>query len=183
MHGKRNWTIPRELYIAVATELNKIRQDLDAALETKLAAFQQAAEALQLVADEECSLRKFVSSIRLELEEVKRKQQTEMKDKEAETEFVAEEQNELNGTNEHNLKLQQISSEIENATSEAEEMKKNTEELKIAAEAVEIAAKEVKQKLELALEQAEEAKAAEKKALDEMQVLSGKRGIGNLDGI
>ena len=45
MHGKRNWTIPRELYIAVATELNKIRQDLDAALETKLAAFQQAAEA------------------------------------------------------------------------------------------------------------------------------------------
>ncbi|XWS19270.1 hypothetical protein CRYUN_Cryun31cG0001200 [Craigia yunnanensis] len=141
----------------------------------------EATTTLQLVADEECSLRKFVSSIRLELEEVKRKQQTEMKDKEAEIESVAEEQNELNGTNEHNFRLQQLSSEIENATSEAEEMKKNTEELNIEAEAVEIAAKEVKQKLELALEQAEEAKTAEKKALDEMQVLSGKRGIDNLE--
>ena len=40
-----------------------------------------------------------------------------------------------------------------------------------------MAVKEVKQKLEHTLEQAEEAKAADKKALDEMRVLE--KGIGN----
>ncbi|WRX27530.1 WEB family - like 6 [Theobroma cacao] len=134
----------------------------------------EATTTLQQVADEECSLRNLVSSLGLELEEVKRERQAEM-DKEAKT--VAE-QNELR---EHNFRLQQLSSEIENARREEQEMKKSTEELKIEAETAKVAADEVQQKLERALEQAEEAKAAEKKAVDEMQVLSAKEDIGNTE--
>ncbi|XP_007026389.2 PREDICTED: WEB family protein At1g12150 [Theobroma cacao] len=134
----------------------------------------EATTTLQQVADEECSLRNLVSSLGLELEEVKRERQAEM-DKEAKT--VAE-QNELR---DHNFRLQQLSSEIENARREEQEMKKSTEELKIEAETAKVAAEEVQQKLERALEQAEEAKAAEKKAVDEMQVLSAKEDIGNTE--
>ena len=74
MHGKRNWTIPRELYIAVATELNKIRQDLDAALETKLAAFQQAAEAqcsAKVHSERVSELSKEISAMKEAIQQVK----------------------------------------------------------------------------------------------------------------
>ncbi|XWS18106.1 hypothetical protein CRYUN_Cryun32bG0013200 [Craigia yunnanensis] len=167
---------------ALQGEMKKVHALEMASVRVVTAELNEATTTLQLVADEECSLRTLVSSIGLELEEVKRKQQNEMKTKEAERESVAvAEQNELNALNDQNFRLQQFSSEIENARSEAEEMKKNTEELKIEAEAAEIAVKEVKQKLVLALEQAEEAKGTEKRALDEMQVLSAKEETGNLE--
>lgn len=140
----------------------------------------EATKTLQLVVDEECSLRTLVSSLRMELEEVKSKQQAEIKAKES---VAVAQQNELNALDEQSFKLQQLLSEIGNAKSEAEEMKRNTEALKMEAEASEIAVQEMKEKLELALEQAEEAKAADKKALAEMQVLSAKKGNGNLESI
>ncbi|KAK8500353.1 hypothetical protein V6N13_008852 [Hibiscus sabdariffa] len=130
----------------------------------------EATTTLQMVADEECSLRNLVSSIRVELEEVKMKQahQNEINaSKEAEREI-------LNG--DHNVRLQQLLLEAETARKEAGEMKKNIETLKKEGEEAEMAVKEVKEKLEHALVQAEEAKAAEKKALDEMRVLE--KGIG-----
>ncbi|XVF26235.1 hypothetical protein REPUB_Repub13aG0281700 [Reevesia pubescens] len=166
---------------ALQEEMKKVHAIEMDSVRVVTAELNEATTTLQLVADEECSLRTLVSSFRLELEEVKRKQQTEMRAKiEAERESIAvTEQTELNALNEHNFRLQQLSSEIENARGEAEEMKKNTEEVKIEAEAAKIALKEVKQKLELALEQAEEAKAVEKKAFDEMQVLSLKKEIDN----
>ncbi|XP_022716266.1 WEB family protein At1g12150 [Durio zibethinus] len=165
---------------ALQEEMKKVHALEMDSVRVVTAELNEATTKLQLAADEECSLRTLVSSIRLELEEVKRKQQTQMKDEEAERQSVAE-KNELNAHNEQNFRLQQLSSEIENARSEAEEMKNSREELKIEAEAAEAAVKEVKQKLELALEQAEEAKAAEKKALEEMQALSEKKDIDNLE--
>ncbi|KAL4388235.1 hypothetical protein GQ457_09G000840 [Hibiscus cannabinus] len=130
----------------------------------------EATTTLQTVADEECSLRNLVSSIRVELEEVKMKQahQNEINaSKEAEREI-------LNG--DHNVRLKQLLLEAETARKEAGEMKTNIETLKKEGEEAEMAVKEVKEKLEQALVQAEEAKAAEKKALDEMRVLE--KGIG-----
>ncbi|KAE8670526.1 Detected protein of confused Function [Hibiscus syriacus] len=129
----------------------------------------EATTTLQMVADEECSLRNLVSSIRVELEEVKMKQaqQNEIKaNKEAEGES-------LNG--DHNVRLQQLLLEAEIARKEAEEMKKIIETLMKEGQVAEMTVMEVKEKLDYALEQAEEAKAAEKKALDEMRVLE--RGI------
>ncbi|XVF75157.1 hypothetical protein PTKIN_Ptkin13bG0164700 [Pterospermum kingtungense] len=143
----------------------------------------EATKTLQLVVDEECALRTLVSSIRMELEEVKSEKQVEMiKAKEAEREAVAgaEQNEELNEINEQSFRLQQLLSEIENATSEAEEMKKNAQVLKMEAEAADIAVQEMRQKLELALKQAEEAKVAEKMALAGIQALSAKKGNGNL---
>ncbi|KAK8618252.1 hypothetical protein V6N13_132252 [Hibiscus sabdariffa] len=131
----------------------------------------EATTTLQMVADEECSLRNLVSSIRVELEEVRRKQAEQkeiMANKEAEKESL---------NNDHNVRLQQLLLEAETARKEAEEMKNNIETLKKDAEAAEMAVEELKQKLDHTLEQAEEAKAAEKQALDEMRVLE--KGIGD----
>ncbi|KAE8683143.1 Detected protein of confused Function [Hibiscus syriacus] len=131
----------------------------------------EATTTLQMVVDEECSIRNQVSSIRVELEEVKMKQAQQneiMETKEAERES-------LNG--DHNARLQQLLLEAETARKEAEEMKNNIETLRKDANAAETVVKEVKLKLEHALEQAGHAKAAEKKALDEMRVIE--KGIGD----
>ncbi|MBA0598845.1 WEB family protein At1g12150 [Gossypium raimondii] len=133
----------------------------------------EATTTLQMVADEECSLRNLVSSIRMELEEVKRQQrESEMKiQNESEKEALSAD---------HNIRLQQLLLETENARNETQQMKKNMETLKKEAEEAETAVKDLKQKLELALQQAEEAKAAEKKALDEMRLLEKGTGRGKI---
>ncbi|KAK8501990.1 hypothetical protein V6N13_023238 [Hibiscus sabdariffa] len=134
----------------------------------------EATTTLQMVADEECSLRNLVNSIRVELEEVRRKQAEQkeiMANKEAEKESLS---------NDHNVRLQQLLLEAETARKEAEEMKNNIETLKKDAEAAEMAVEELKQKLDHTLDQAEEAKAAEKQALDEMRVLEKSIGDGKI---
>ncbi|KAL4291078.1 hypothetical protein GQ457_14G011290 [Hibiscus cannabinus] len=134
----------------------------------------EATTTLQMVADEECSLRNLVSSIRVELEEVRRKQAEQKKimaNKEAEKESLS---------NDHNVRLQQLLLEAETARKEAEEMKNNIDTLKKDAEAAEMAVEELKQKLDHTLDQAEEAKAAERQALDEMRVLEKSIGDGKI---
>ncbi|MBA0724024.1 hypothetical protein Golax_020735 [Gossypium laxum] len=133
----------------------------------------EATTTLQMVADEECSLRNLVSSIRMELEEVKRQQ------RESEMKIQNESEKEAHSAD-HNIRLQQLLLETENARNETQQMKKNMETLKKEAEEAETAAKDLKQKLELALQQAEEAKAAEKKALDEMRLLEKGTGRGKI---
>lgn len=109
----------------------------------------EATKTLQEVAKEESSLRSSVSSLGLELEDVKKEQ--------AECQEKAEvEEKEL--------------------LSKAEEMKRNANELKQEAEATRIASGEAEKKLELVLKEAEEAKAAEQRALSEMKIFSEKQG-------
>ncbi|KAL0012072.1 hypothetical protein SO802_007180 [Lithocarpus litseifolius] len=136
----------------------------------------ESTKTLQKLAEEESSLRKSVSSLRLELEDVK-KEQAELKEKEVAEESLAAKLNTevQNSKAVAELKLQQLLSEAENAEREAEEMKRNANELRQEAEAATIASEEAEKILELALREAEEAKAAEKRALDEMRILSEKK--------
>ncbi|MCD9643536.1 hypothetical protein HAX54_031112 [Datura stramonium] len=66
----------------------------------------------------------------------------------------------------------QLTSEAENARREAEEMKNQAAELKKEADATRIAFEKAEKKLKVALEEAEEAKSAEGRALDQNQILS-----------
>ncbi|OMO76987.1 hypothetical protein CCACVL1_15246 [Corchorus capsularis] len=127
----------------------------------------EATTTLQRVSDEECALRKLVSSLRLQLEEVKREQDAQLQ---LQLQIAGANQNE----NEHHhlITLEHLTSEIESATRETQEMKKPIQRLQMEAENARIAQEEVKQKLERALEQAQEAKAAEKRVLNQMQDFS-----------
>lgn len=120
----------------------------------------EATRTLQEVAEEESSLRSLVSSLRLELENVK-KEQAECK---AEAEAELEEKD-----------LDVSADRLQQLQSEAEEMKRNANELKQEAEATRMASEEAEKKVELALREAEEAKAAEQRALSEMKIFSGKQ--------
>nr|XP_023880242.1 WEB family protein At1g12150 [Quercus suber]POE75984.1 web family protein [Quercus suber] len=140
----------------------------------------ESTKTLQKLAEEESSLRKSVSSLRLELEDVK-KDLAELKEKEVAEESLAAKLNTevQNSKAVAELKLQQLLSEAENAEREAEEMKRNANVLRQEAEAATIASEEAEKILELALREAEEAKAAEKRALDEMRILSEKKNTLN----
>ncbi|KAF8409752.1 hypothetical protein HHK36_005831 [Tetracentron sinense] len=168
---------------------NARASDLDA-VKTVTSELDDAKETLQKVAEEESSLRSLVESLKLELENMK-KEHAEFKEKEAETESIAgnlhvklrknkaelevalEQESKARGACDELIStLQQLSSESENARQEAEQMKKNAEELKKEAEATRTELEEAEKKLQVALEEAEEAKAAEAKALDQIKILS-----------
>ncbi|KAM7499012.1 hypothetical protein LguiA_023426 [Lonicera macranthoides] len=152
----------------------------------------EAKDSLHKVADDESSLRSLVESLKLELENVK-KEHSELKEKEAETESVAgnlniklrkskseleaviaEESKVVGASEEMILTLHQLSSESENAKREAEEMRKQAEDMKKEAEATRIALEETEKRLRAAMQEAEEAKAAEARALDEIKIMSEK---------
>ncbi|XP_059662378.1 WEB family protein At5g55860-like [Cornus florida] len=149
-----------------------------------------AKESLHKVAEGEGSLRSLMESLKLELENVK-KEHSELKEKEAETESIvgnlhvklrkskseleaalSEESRVRVASEEMISAFHQLSSESENAKHEAEEMKKKAEELKEESEATRIVLEEAENKLKIALEEAEEAKAAEARALDQIKILS-----------
>ncbi|KAE8673439.1 Detected protein of confused Function [Hibiscus syriacus] len=162
--AEKKLSASRELY---DPELTKV-------LEKKLVEAMDEVEALQEEMKKVHALENgFLSSIRVELEEVKMKQAQQneiMAKKEAERES-------LNG--DHNARLQQLLLEAEIARKEAEEMKNDIETLRKDAKAAETAVMEVMQKLEHALEQAGHAKVAEKKALDEMREIE--KGIAAME--
>lgn len=151
-----------------------------------------AKEALQKVAGEESSLRSLVESLKLELETVM-KQHNELKEKDAETEAlvadlhiklqnckseleaaVAAEYKSSLASGELTSALQQLQSESDSALQEAETMKKEAEAMRTEAESAKTALSETEKKLEVALKEAEEAKAAEARALNEIRNLSAK---------
>ncbi|KAE8733520.1 DNA-directed RNA polymerase family protein [Hibiscus syriacus] len=175
--------------------------DLQRQMENAMASDQESMQAitseldadkgsLQIVVDEESSLRSLVESLKVELENVK-KEHSELKDKEAKTEsiagnlhvklwrsrceleaFIAEE-SKTRGTYEEMIStLQQLLVKPENARQEAEEMKKEIEKLKLEGEASRIALEGAEKQLSVALEEAEAAKVAEAQALDEIKMLS-----------
>ncbi|KAE7995201.1 hypothetical protein FH972_000026 [Carpinus fangiana] len=259
----------RKMYMATVTkldaakqELTKIRQDFDAALEAKLAAFQQAAEAQRsanINTEKVCELSKEIAAMQSSTEHLKlatlqaQQEQGKMvaekdaclqsyksKKEEAEKKLLSmKEEVDLESTRNLEVMFAETSAEIEvlqeemkkahaygmdtvrvvtsklaEATktlqevakeesslrssvsslrleledvkkeqeveekellSKAEEMKRTANELKQEAEATRIASEEAEKKLELVLKEAEEAKAAEQRALSEMKNFSEKQ--------
>uniref|UniRef100_A0A5B7C0L7 WEB family protein n=1 Tax=Davidia involucrata TaxID=16924 RepID=A0A5B7C0L7_DAVIN len=164
--------------------------DLDSLTSATLE-LRDAKKALQRVSEEEISLR----SLQLELENVKR-DCSESKEKQAQTESIAEslkveleksrleleaalagETEQRDAVEDAHLRLQQLSSETENARQEAQDMKRNAQELKQEAEKAQIMAKQAEEKLQVALGEAEEAKAAQKLADDQIYASSARNKI------
>ncbi|RZS18541.1 hypothetical protein BHM03_00050833 [Ensete ventricosum] len=154
-----------------------------------------AKEMLQKLAEEESSLRSLVESLKLELEGLK-KEHEEFKEKDAETEsvvgnlhlklqkckaeleaaMVAESKATL-ASDDLVSTLQQLSSESQNASQEAEEMKRSAEELRADSDAAQTTLHEAEKRLQVALKDAEEAKAAEARVLDLIKELSEKANV------
>lgn len=151
-----------------------------------------AKEFLQKVVEEEASLRSELESLKLQLEALK-KENSELQVKDAETETLAANLNlklqkcksELESamfaeskasstSNDLTSALQQLSAETLTAQKEADEMKRKADELRSEAEAAKITLVEAEVKLQAALKDAEEAKAAETRALNQIKELSEK---------
>ncbi|KAL6975181.1 hypothetical protein U1Q18_023976 [Sarracenia purpurea var. burkii] len=144
-----------------------------------------AKDSIHKVAEEESALQRLVEILKLELDNV-RKEHSELKEKEAEMESIAgnllvklrKSKYELEATalaedsKVRDASVERISSESEDAKCKANEMKKKAEELKKEAEATRIAWEEAEKTLRVELEEAEEAKAAETRALHQMKILS-----------
>ncbi|KAE8728705.1 Detected protein of confused Function [Hibiscus syriacus] len=150
--AEKKFSASREVY---DPELTKF---LEQKLMETTAELNKATMTLQMVAGEECSLWNLVSSIRVELEEVKMKQaqQNAIKaNKEAKRESL----------NDHNVRLQQLLLEAETARKEAEEMKKIIETLKKEGEVAEMTVMEVEENLKVIEEIKAATELAEKSAM------------------
>ncbi|OMO64660.1 hypothetical protein COLO4_31944 [Corchorus olitorius] len=192
-----------EQYMDVATqldaakqELNKIRQDFDAALEVKLAAFQQAAEAHRSakhhseratdLSKEIVAMKEAIQQLKFATQHVYQEQANILAEKDALQNSYKTAKEEAH----HKLlslrkaydpdltkyleeKLIETTAEVEalqEAMKKAHALEMDSR-LQMEAANAKIA-QEVKQKLELALEQAQDAKAAEKRVLNQMQDFS-----------
>ncbi|KAG5024077.1 hypothetical protein JHK85_020419 [Glycine max] len=151
----------------------------------------EATKTLEEVAEEKNSLKKLVFSLRTELKQVK-KEQDEVKEKEHAAEALAANlTSKLQGSMRdarpkpgtvddleanifyvQSVKIWKLQLETEGARKEAEEMRRKAQELKQEAEKSRAVAKEAEEKLELVLVEAEEAKAAEQRAVKEIKILS-----------
>ncbi|KAK3432272.1 hypothetical protein EUGRSUZ_E03845 [Eucalyptus grandis] len=146
----------------------------------------EATKALQNVAEEESSCRELVNSLRQELEDMKTERisleareaelqrtmktlQAELVEQKQELESAPQEEMENDAADE-----QKISLAIQKTMQEAEEMRRAAEELKREAEASRVGEEEVERMLEATLKEAEVAKTAEKRALDQIKNLSAK---------
>lgn len=149
-----------------------------------------AKESLRKVAEEKSSLQNLVELLKVELDNVK-KEHCELKENEVEIESIAgslhvkleKAKHELQlalageakvgGTSDEMIStLHQLIAESEDAKHGAEEMKKQAEELKRESESTRIVLEEAESKLRDALEEAEEAKAVEIRALEQIKILS-----------
>ncbi|OAY68077.1 WEB family protein [Ananas comosus] len=180
---------------AVQKEMEEVQASDLESVTTVTTELDGAKEVLQKVAEEENSLRSLVESLKAELEAVK-KEHDELKEKDAETESivgnlhvklqkckaeleaaVAAESKATSASDDLISALHQLSSESQSALQEAEVMKKSAEELRVEAEEARISLAEAEKKLQVALQDAEEAKAAEARALDQIKELSERANV------
>ncbi|KAL4579972.1 hypothetical protein LXL04_016143 [Taraxacum kok-saghyz] len=172
------------------SEMEKSRaSDLDS-LKNVTSDLDFAKDSLQKVAEEEQSLKKLLESLKTELENVK-KEHEELKQKESETESLAgnlnmklqkskteldsaclEEGKVAGGLEEMMAALWQLVAESETAKRESEKMKEESEELKKEAAAMGAKLQEAENELRVSLQEANEAKLAESKALEEIKLIS-----------
>ncbi|KAL7103127.1 hypothetical protein ACP275_08G161800 [Erythranthe tilingii] len=162
-------------------QLNDVRASDFSSLKKVLLELDCARTELREIVAEEASIRSFVDSIQLQLEEVKRKHY-ECNNKVLEAEAVVKQmeadlsnrKTELNEARSRSI-LEDMKSALENLLEEAMKNKQETEEIKKEIELVKqeaaasaFAAKEADKKLETALKEAEAAKVAEKLADDQI---------------
>ncbi|XP_071730271.1 WEB family protein At5g55860-like [Rutidosis leptorrhynchoides] len=186
-------------FAETASEIKRLQTEMDNARASELdslknvtAELDGAKDSLQKLGEEESLLKKLLESLKIELDNVK-KEHEELKEKEAETESTAgdlndklqkskiefeaallEEAKVTGACEEMVLTFQQLVNETENAKRESEYMNEKVENLKKEAETLEIDLKEVEGKLKIALMEADEAKTAEAKALEEIKLISEK---------
>ncbi|VVB16154.1 unnamed protein product [Arabis nemorensis] len=145
---------------------------------------------LKRLVEEKKSLQELLESLKAELKNVKTEHgEVEAKETEIESmagdlhlklskskseleEFVEEESKAKAALEDMMLTLNQISSETESARRESEEMRNKSEELMKEAEAAHLALEDTELNLRVALDEAEEAKAAETKALELIKSMS-----------
>lgn len=148
----------------------------------------EATKTLQAVSKEESSLKSLVSSLKLELENVKKEMGMESiaANLNAEVQInkadvllkpAGLEEKELELSDELSFKLKDLLEETESARREEEEMKRNAIKMKQEADKLKVVAKEAEKKLELTLVEAEEVKAAEQKALDKVKVSNAENAV------
>ncbi|KAJ6797871.1 WEB family protein [Iris pallida] len=185
--------------LQVDSDINAVRKELEdvraadlEAVATVTTELDGAKEVLQKVAEEEIALRSLVESLKMELEAVM-KEHSDLKEKDTATEglvgdlhvkiqkckaeleaAVAAESKASLASAELMSTLQQLTSESESALQEAEAMKKEAEAMRNEAESARGALAETEKKLEVALKEEEEAKAAEARALDEIRNVSAR---------
>ncbi|EEF39477.1 WEB family protein At1g12150 [Ricinus communis] len=139
----------------------------------------EATKTLQEVVEQEALLRNIVTSLKNELEDVK-KEKGELQMKEVK-ELVKERKDPDGLSDEQRSMLEKLSTETEIARREAEEINKNSEKLKQEAVKGRLVVEEGKRKLEIVLAMVEQAKERERRAHDEMKVLSEKQKSENID--
>lgn len=166
--------------IETTSEIEILREEMKKAHESEMNTVKiitnelnEATMRLQEAADDECSLRSLVNSLRIELEDMRRERE-ELQQKEAER-LEIEEAKKLEALKEESLKLEQMKLEAVGARNEAEKMNKKIESLKKETEAAMIAAEEAEKRLELVIREVEEAKSAEEKVREEMKMISQKQ--------
>ncbi|KAL3519256.1 hypothetical protein ACH5RR_017405 [Cinchona calisaya] len=163
-------------------QLNNIRDSDMSSLKIVTAELQDAKKNLQKILEEENSQRSSVDFLKLELDNVKR-EHSELKHKALEAESTAQTlQVELERykaqleaalagdlqaeCDDIQLKIQHLASQAENAREEVVDINKNISLLKQDAETACIAAKEAEERLKIALDEVEAARAAERHAGD-----------------
>ncbi|PON57642.1 WEB family [Parasponia andersonii] len=167
--------LQEEMRKAHAVEMDNVR-----VVTTEL---NEATKSLQGVSEEESSLKSLMSSLKLELENVKKEMEmeclaanlnAEIQINKAETLLKPAdlEEKELEVSDELSFKLKNLLEETESARREEEDMKKNAIKLKKEAEGFRVVTEETEKKLDVTQVEAEKVKAAEQKALDEVKVLN-----------
>ncbi|KAG6420882.1 hypothetical protein SASPL_117426 [Salvia splendens] len=191
--------LPRKLEEATGAikvlqeQLNDVRASDLNSLQTAVTELDCARKELQQLVAEEVSMHTSVESLEHELEHVKRERtECEKKVSEAEVEIeqmrveIAERTAEFEIALSRNVHdeiysaLDNLLAEAERGRAEAEKTQKDVELHRLKAEAATIAAKEIDEKLQLALQEAEEAKAAQKLADKQIRDSPKADGADNL---
>ncbi|KAG7596754.1 WEB family [Arabidopsis suecica] len=166
--------------LETTSEIEVLREEMKKAHESEMNTVKiitnelnEATMRLQEAADDECSLRSLVNSLRMELEDLRRERE-ELQQKEAER-LEIEETKKLEALKQESLKLEQMKTEAIEARNEAANMNRKIESLKKETDAAMIAAEEAEKRLELVIREVEEAKSAEEKVREEMKMISQKQ--------
>ncbi|CAN8305450.1 unnamed protein product [Cochlearia groenlandica] len=166
--------------VETTSEIEILREEMKKAHETEMNTVKditnelnEATMKLQETADEECSLRSLVNTLRIELEDMRRERE-ELQQREAERLEIVE-RKKLEAIKEESLRLKQMKEEACVARNEAETMNAKINTLKKETETAMLASQEAEKRLETVTREVEEAKTAEEKVKEEMKMISKKQ--------
>ncbi|VYS63001.1 unnamed protein product [Arabidopsis thaliana] len=153
-----------EELMEISTENERLQEEIKLSGELK-----EAKSAMQEIYDEESSYKSLVGSLTVELDGVQRENR-ELKGKEKERQEAEEGE-----WVEASRKVDEIMREAEKTRKEAEEMRMNVDELRREAAAKHMVMGEAVKQLEIVGRAVEKAKTAEKRAVEDMKVLTEKK--------